>query len=111
MPGPERASARTQAQAKRNALIATSVIEAMPRRGAGSLAPRRPDRVRALDRLSAQGLPGESRGRVAACNSRLLRPEVENHITAPVSVDVLGRRLRGHRLGSRDTEPDGARVQ
>src|SRR5439155_8372069 len=74
------------------------------------LTPHRLDGIRALNGLPAKGLSCEGRRGIPAYNTRILSLEVENHISVPVSVDILQGRLHRRSLSAVWTKADCSRV-
>src|SRR5438093_11791803 len=70
------------------------------------LTPHRLDGIRALNGLPAKGLSCEGRGGIPAYNTRILSLEVEDHISVPVSVDILQGRLHRRSLSTVRTKAD-----
>src|SRR5438876_1105945 len=72
----------------------------------GLLTPHRLEGIRALNGLPAKGLSCDGGGGIPAYNTRILSLEVEDHISVPVSVDILQGRLHRRSLSAVWTKAD-----
>ena len=70
------------------------------------LTPHRLDGIRALNGLPAKGLSREGGEGIPAYNTRILSLEVEDHISVPVSIDILQGRLHRRSLSTVWTKAD-----